>query len=116
MLQQAQSNWIKPITATEAASFFHAYLTEKEYRKKIDFSDKTTMKLWDYDEAKVASLIERMPMTKWSGSSKGMITFEDGVFVLGFDVGEEDEESLYVFTKEICAYRLQGYFKRKKRI
>ena len=115
MLQQAQSNWIKPITATEAASFFHAYLTEKEYRKKIDFSDKTTMKLWNYDETKVASLIERMPMTKWSGSSKGMITFEEGVFALTFDIGEEDAGIMYAFTKEICEYRLQGYFERKDR-
>lgn len=113
MLQRGPSNWMKPITAAEIAPFFHQYLTEREYRKKIDFSDKTTMKLWEYNEAKVASLIEKMPMTKWSGSSKGIITFENGLFELNFDVGEEDEEILYDFTKQICEYRLQGYFERK---
>ena len=56
-----------------------------------------------------------MLKTEWSGSLKGMITFEDGLFALAFDVGEEDEESLYEFTKEICEYRLQGYFERRER-
>ena len=35
-----------------------------------------------------------MPMTKWSGSSKGLITFENDVFQLNFDLVEEDQEIL----------------------
>ncbi len=71
MLQRGAMNWNKPITPEEAAPFFHRYLTEKEYRRKIDFSDKETQRLLDYDESKVANLIARMPMTKWSGVRKG---------------------------------------------
>lgn len=113
MLERGPNEWMKPITAQEAAPFFHQFLTRKEYRKRIDFSDKTTKSLWNYDHEKVASLIEKMPMTKWSGRSKGMIGFEGGAFKLKFDVGEEDQEVVYCFTKEICDYRLHGYFERK---
>lgn len=63
---------------------------------------------------KVQSLIERMPMTKWSGSSKGLLTFEDKVFKLGFDVAEETANILYEWTQEICMYRLHVYFERKQ--
>ena len=55
---------------------------EKEYRKRIDFSDKASKKLWDYDENEVSKLIATMPMTKWSGSSKGLISFENDLFKL----------------------------------
>ena len=98
MLERGPNDWMKPITAKEVAPFFHQYLMEKEYRKRIDFSDNTTKKLWDYDESKIASLIEKMPMTKWSGSSKGMLAFEAGVFRPTFDVGEEDAAVVYEFT------------------
>ena len=82
------------------------YLTEKPYRAAIDEID--------VDLKKVKSLIERMPMTKWSGSSKGLLTFKDKVFGLGFDVAEEAAGGLYEWTREICAYRLHGYFERKQ--
>ena len=55
-----------------------------------------------------------MPMTKWSGSSKGLVSFKDGVFKLEFDVAEEHKEKLYEWTKEICEYRLHAYFERKE--
>ena len=48
-----------------------------------------------------------------SGSSKGMLAFEAGVFRPTFDVGEEDTAVVYEFTRQICEYRLQGYFERK---
>ena len=91
------------------------YLTEKEYRKRIDLSDKAGKQLWEYNEAKVSSLIARMPMTKWSGSSKGLITFENNVFQLTFDIVEEDQHMLYQWTKEICEYRLHQYFERTRK-
>ncbi len=56
-----------------------------------------------------------MPMTKWSGSSKGLILFENDAFMLNFDISKEDEETLYNWTKEICEYRLHYHFERKAR-
>ncbi|WP_044748148.1 DEAD/DEAH box helicase family protein [Bacillus alveayuensis] len=113
MLNRGPSRWHLPITPEEAAPFFHRYLTEKEYRKRIDFSDGETKRLWQYDEPKVSKLIAKMPMTKWSGSSKGLISFENNVFSLNFSIAQEDEEILYKWTQEICEYRLHVYFERK---
>ncbi|GLH62195.1 DEAD/DEAH box helicase family protein [Parageobacillus sp. G301] len=113
MLQRGSSRWHLPITPQEAAPFFHRYLTEKEYRRRIDFSDKETKRLWVYDEEKVSKLIARMPMTKWSGSSNGLLSFDNNVFSLTFSIDPEDEEILYQWTKEICEYRLHVYFERK---
>ncbi|REJ31574.1 MAG: DNA helicase [Caldibacillus debilis] len=113
MLQRGSSRWHLPITPQEVAPFFHRYLTEKEYRKRIDFSDKETKRLWIYDEEKVSKLIARMPMTKWSGSSNGLLSFDNNVFSLTFSIDPEDEEILYKWTQEICEYRLHVYFERK---
>lgn len=113
MLSRGASAWYKPITPVEVAPFFHQYLTEKEYRKRIDFSDKASKKLWNYDENGVSKLIANMPMKKWSGSSKGLISFENDRFTLEFDVAAEDEKLLYDMTKDICEYRLHYHFERK---
>jgi len=113
MLEKGHDHWMDPVTPEEVAPFFHSYLTEKEYRKKIDFSDASSRKLWDYDESKIARLIADMPMTKWSGSSKGLVTFEDGQFKFNFDLVPEDREIVYQWTKEICMYRLHEHFERK---
>ena len=110
MLDRGADHWFQPITPSEAARGFHQFLTEKEYRKRIDLSDKAGKQLWEYNEDKVSSLIARMPMTKWSGSSKGLITFENNSFQLNFDIAEEDREMLYQWTKEICEYRLASVF------
>ncbi|WP_134702982.1 DEAD/DEAH box helicase family protein [Ammoniphilus sp. YIM 78166] len=115
MLEKGVDHWMKPITAEEAAAFFHRYLTEKEYRKRIDFSDKKTKALWEYDKEDVANLIADMPMTKWSGSSKGLVSFKDGIFKFEFDIAPEDQELAYRWTKEICEYRLHEHFERKGR-
>lgn len=113
MLKRGQADWYKPITSTEVAPFFHQYLMEKEYRKRIDFSDRGAKKLWNYDEKGVSRLISNMPMTKWSGSSKGLISYENDRFKLKFDVLKEDEEILYTMTRDICEYRLHVHFERK---
>lgn len=113
MLERGTASWHAPITAQEVAPFFHRYLTEKEYRRRIDFSDKETLRLKEYDEQKVASLITRMPMTKWSGSSKGQIKFDDGEFSIQLDILPEHAELVYMWTREICEYRLHGYFEKK---
>jgi hypothetical protein len=78
MLDRGKLKWYSPISSREAAPFFHHYLMGKEHRKRIDFSDKNARKLWDYDENGVSKLIASMPMTKWSGSSKGLTSFENG--------------------------------------
>lgn len=59
------------------------------------------------------SLIERMPMTKWSGSSNGIVTFTDKQFGFEINVPTEMEDILYQWIVEICDYRLHRYFERK---
>lgn len=113
MLERGFNNWYQPVTAREVAPFFHQYLMEKEYRKRIDFSDQNTKRLWEYDERGVSKLISTMPMTKWSGTSKGLISFENDIFRLEFTVSKEDEEILYHMTRDICEYRLHYHFERK---
>ncbi|WP_026691891.1 DEAD/DEAH box helicase family protein [Peribacillus kribbensis] len=113
MLERGVDNWFKPFTPEEAAPFFHRYLTEAEYRKQKDFSDKGTFKLWEYDQKGVSSLIARMPMSKWSGNATSQTALNDHGFSLKFDVMPEDQDTLYGMTKEICEYRLHYYFARQ---
>ncbi|MGH1050893.1 DEAD/DEAH box helicase family protein [Bacillus cytotoxicus] len=113
MLQRGKKKWYHPISPQEVAPFFHHYLMEKEYRKRIDFSDKQAQRMWEYDEERVSKLIATMPMTKWSGSSKGLLSFDGSVFSINMDIQKEDEHLLFEWTKEICEYRLHVYFERK---
>lgn len=113
MLNRGVTEWHKPITSSEVAPFFHKYLTETEFRKRIDFSDKSSKKLWDYNQAAVSKLIETMPMTMWDRGEDGLTSFSDGTFRLNFDVLEEDQEILFNWTKEIAEYRLHGHFERR---
>jgi superfamily II DNA or RNA helicase/HKD family nuclease len=113
MLERGKVNWYNPISSKETARFFHQYLIEKEYRKRIDFSDKGAKSLWDYEEKGVSKLIAKMPMKNWSSSSKGLISYEKDEFKLNFDVALDDEEILYNWTKEVCEYRLHYHFERK---
>ncbi|MFN0222639.1 DEAD/DEAH box helicase family protein [Paenibacillus sp. KR2-11] len=115
MLSRGKDQWTKPVTPVETAAFFHSYLTEKEYRKKIDFSDSETLKLWDYNEEKTAKLIAKMPMTKWAGSSKGLVRFDGNEFSLQFEVNPDDASMLHAWTEEICLYRLHQHFERRIR-
>ena len=116
MLRRGPANWFKAIMPEEVAPFFHHYLTEKEYRKRIDFSDAGAKKLWEYNEEKVSKLIFTMPMTKWSGSSKGLALFEDNKFFFELgDVALHKQETLFNWTKEICEYRLHQHFERKSK-
>ncbi|WP_042200848.1 DEAD/DEAH box helicase family protein [Paenibacillus camerounensis] len=114
MLERGPDNWAGPVTPKEVAPFFHSYLTDKEYRRRIDFSDKDSKKLWEYNEQGVSQLIERMPMTKW-GSAKGSMTrFEDGLFSLKMEPVPEHRSILYRWTQEICLYRLHHHFERRE--
>jgi hypothetical protein len=113
MLNKGPENWLEPVTPEEVAPFFFNYLTEKEYRRNIDFSGKAAMEMWNGDLNKVAKLIRDMPMTKWSGSSNGLVMFNEGEFSFNFSVNEKGELQLYRWTKEICEYRLHEYFERK---
>lgn len=113
MLNRGEQGWHQPVTPQEVAPFFHRYLTEKEFRKRIDFSDKSSQKLWTYNEEQVSQLIAEMPMSKWSGNSKGLVIFTDGVFSLNFDIAPEESPILYRWTKEICLYRLHYHFEKK---
>ena len=113
MLERDSVDWTKSITPEAAAPFFHTYLTEKEYRKRIDFSDKKTRGLCEYNEKKICKLIRDMPMTRWSGGSKGLVTFEENQFTLNIKVLPEDLELLQQWTLEICLYRLHFHFERR---
>jgi len=104
MLTRGQSNWYRGINAEEVAPFFQEYLSDK-VRSHIDPVD-GNMK-------KVVSLIERMPMTKWSGSSKGLLTFVEKQFKFEIEVPLEMEAILFNWVEEICNYRLHRYFERK---
>ncbi|WP_330583167.1 helicase-related protein [Sporosarcina cascadiensis] len=113
MLSRGRAGWYKLVTPSEVAPFFHAYLMEKPYRRDADLTDKRGKALRVYDEDKVARLIKDMPMIKWSGSSKGKILFEGGMFVLRLDVNVEHEEILFRWVEGICEYRLAWYFERR---
>lgn len=52
-------------------------------------------------------------MTMWSGSSKGLITFDNGVFSIQLEVPSEQEAILYEWTQQICEASLHIYFERK---
>ena len=65
---------------TRSCTILPSVLMEQEYRKRIDFSDKQAQRMWEYDEEKVSKLIATMPMTKWSGSSKGLLSFDGKLF------------------------------------
>lgn len=113
MLTKGRKYWLNPVTPEEIAPYFHRYLTEKDYRRNADFSDKQGKELKDYNEKKIISLLTRMPLSKWSGSSKGMITFQDNLFTIYVTPLSEHAEMIYRWTNETCAYRLHSYFERK---
>ncbi|QWC23597.1 DEAD/DEAH box helicase family protein [Bacillus haikouensis] len=113
MLEKGPSKWYEPVSPVEIAPFFHSYLTGEEFRKREDFSGKSHKEMWDYNEKKIASLIARMPMTQWSGSSNGIITFKDKVFEVHLVISKRLEQVVYDFTREVCEYRLHAYFQRK---
>ncbi|MDN7227864.1 DEAD/DEAH box helicase family protein [Planococcus sp. N064] len=114
MLSKGENRWLEPITPEEAAPFFHGYLTEKDYRMNIDFSDAQGKRLRKYDQKKMADLVSLMPMNKWSGSSKeGIISFANGIFEIKLQPSEKENEFLYKWTQEIAEYRLHAYFERK---
>ncbi|BCB04081.1 DEAD/DEAH box helicase family protein [Bacillus sp. KH172YL63] len=114
MLERGPSDWYMAVTPIEVAPYFHSYLTSEEYRKRIDFSGKSHKQMWKYDEKKVAGLIAKMPMTKWSESSDGLIRFEGGRFEVQLEVPERFEQIVFEFTREICEYRLHAYFQKKE--
>src|SRR5699024_12565012 len=65
LLQKGPSDWYLPVTSHEVAPYFHNLFMSKNYRKRIDLSNKTNKQLWEYEENKVASWIARMAMTRW---------------------------------------------------
>ena len=114
MLERGPDRWMEPTTAQEAAPFFHKFLMEKEYRKRIDFSDPELRRLWEYNEAGVSQLIAKMPMTKWGNVKGSMTSYEGGVFSLRCpQPPPQHKEIVYRWTRDICLYRLHLHFERK---
>lgn len=104
MLGRGAAEWYKPITAEKVAPIFADYLS-KPSRQAIDKVNP--------DHKKVIQLIQTMPMTKWSGSSKGLVTFEDGEFGFAVDIEHKVQQVMFNWVREICEYRLHRYFARK---
>ncbi len=65
----------------------------------------------EYNERIVASLIHRMPMTVWGASAK-MVSYEDKMFKVNFDIAQEDQSIVYEWTRQIYEYRLHTYFEK----
>ncbi|MFD3260749.1 DEAD/DEAH box helicase family protein [Paenibacillus lentus] len=117
MLEKSVIHWCDQVTPEEVAPFFYSYLMEKEYRRRIDFSDKDSRKLWEHNETtqhKLSKLIAEMPMSKWAGAKGSMTRFQNGVFSLAFDVREQDKAILYAWTEDICKFRLHVHFERRE--
>ncbi len=112
MLDRGGNQWHKPIAAQSIAYPFYEFLTEKDYRRKKDFSDKKTKKLLTFDEDKIVKLIEDMPFSKWSGSSKGIFTFDSDQFAITVPLTQQEARDLYPYINDIVAYRLASYFER----
>lgn len=102
MLMRGETQSLAPITAREVAPHFSAYLNDPT-RKWID----------GVEESKVHTVIEKMPMTKWAGSSKGLVYFEAGQFGFSADIAPAHVAELCSWLSEICVFRLQRYFARK---
>lgn len=113
MLSKGQEDWLDSITPIQVAPYFHHYLTSKDYRLNIDFTANQKEELLIYNEQKIASLVARMPMSKWRNSSDGLISFNDNTFTIQLSPLLQHEENLYNWTKELCDYRLHVYFERK---
>ncbi|MEK4715755.1 DEAD/DEAH box helicase family protein [Sporosarcina sp. FSL K6-5500] len=116
MLSRGQDEWLTPVTPEQIAPYFHRYFTEKDYRIRTDFSDNKGKELRIYNEKKITSLLTRMPLSYWSDSSKGLISFLDNVFIIHVTPLAEHAETLFRWTKEICDYRLHAYFERKSNL
>ncbi|GEM03661.1 DNA helicase [Halolactibacillus miurensis] len=112
MLDRGENQWHRPITASSIAYPFCKFLTDKDYRRKKDFSDKKTKKLLTFDEDKIVRLIEDMPFSKWNGSSKGIFTFDREQFAITVPLTEQEARNLYPFINDIVEYRLTSYFER----
>lgn len=41
MLERGPDHWAESVASSEVAPFFHGYLMEKEYRRRIDFQIRT---------------------------------------------------------------------------
>ncbi|KPV43025.1 DEAD/DEAH box helicase family protein [Alicyclobacillus ferrooxydans] len=114
MLNRGPLVWTQPITPEQVAPFFHRYLMEKDYRRRIDFSDESSQALWEYKEKAVASLIRRNPMTRWSGSGN-WTALKQGHFRILIEGSAEELRYLHQWTQEACEYRLHWHFFNKKR-
>lgn len=112
LLENGPYKWLEPITPIEVAPYFHNYYMSKEHRKRIDFSNKSNKRLWEYDKKGVARLIANMPMSKWVDDEE-LITFQNGIFQINFEVDDKDKGILHEMTRQICEYKLKTYFSRK---
>ncbi|WP_424237594.1 DEAD/DEAH box helicase family protein [Bhargavaea ginsengi] len=115
MLSRGPKHWTYPVAPEEVAPFFHRYLTEKEYRKKVDLDSKKGQGLIEYNESRISILIAEMPMTMWSGSEKAdMVIFEENRFSIQLPQPSGEQVALlYDWTEQTANFRLHEHFERK---
>ncbi|MER2192202.1 MAG: DEAD/DEAH box helicase family protein [Solibacillus sp.] len=102
MLTRGEQLFATGITAKEVAPLFLTYLNHPA-RKWID----------GVEDSKVQTVIEKMPMTKWAASSKGLAYFMDGKFGFNVEIEPAHAAVLHEWVSEICEFRLHRYFARK---
>lgn len=113
MLTRGIYDWFKPFKAIEASACFYDYIWSKKYRRNIDMTEKQQSTFATFNENKIATLIQNMPMKFWSGSSNGLVKFEDKTFWINVEFQDEDLDIIYDWTSQICEYRLHTYFEKK---
>jgi hypothetical protein len=115
MLNRGIEDWFKPVHANEIARGFYQYLMEKEYRKKIDFSEPSSMKLWEFNQSKIANLIRNNPMRFLSHQSNGLFNNSGNTLEITIHIDHNDAKVLHGIIEQICEYRLREYFDRKSK-
>ncbi|MCY0901281.1 MAG: helicase-related protein, partial [Firmicutes bacterium] len=113
MLARGRETWPQPLTPRAAAEPFHAYLSGKPYRQ-ADLEGSAMAHSSAFMEKQISSLIRRMPMTMWAGSSSGWVTMTSEGFAILIDDSPQALSTLYDWTSQICEYRLHVYFERKQ--
>lgn len=113
MLTRGVQDWYKPFKAIQAAACFYNYLWSKKYRRDKDLSEKQQIDFREYKDKKIATLIQNMPMKHWSGTSNGVVKFEEQIFWVDIDFKDEDLDIVFDWTSQICEYRLHIHFEKK---
>lgn len=113
MLERGPEQWTSPVQLKSLAPYFHTYLTSREYRSRIEFSERSTRRYaGKYVEKDIVELLKKQPVSFLHKSSKGLVQYSNDQ--LSMHIGEAATcPYIHRWTQEICSYRLHRYFERK---